>query len=150
MFLMIIAVSIFLFIPNATLESNVRIASIYEAVRIWLANPLGIAWGTFSQFRSTYLTVSPHNWPAVSLIYGGLVSFFVVISAHVFCVRAYLGKSKAMDQDNMLFQCLLCMFTSIIAASWFEQVFQTANIMFIFMVAFAYLFHLIGQQNCQR
>jgi hypothetical protein len=130
------------YLPESFWDSA-RPLSIFAAIRIWSDHPSGVPWGTFDQFN-IFLgrVVSPHNWPAIALLYGGIFSFLAVALAHIWLVRLWLLHRRAQSSVDRLHAALVLIMLSITVSSWAEQVLQAGFAAFIFVTAAAYLVHL--------
>jgi hypothetical protein len=134
-------VSITFYIPGSLWEDS-RPLSILASMHIWLNNPLGVPWGTFEQFNPYFQrAVSPHNWPAIALLYGGILSLIAVVIAHTWLIRLWLFNRNPQSTDDRFYAVLVLILISITVSSWFEQIFQTAFAAFVYVAAAAFLAH---------
>ena len=110
------------------------------AIHIWLNNPFGVPWGTFETFNP-YLgrAVSPHNWPAIALLYGGIFSFLAVVVAHIWLLRFWLINRGVRSRVDRLQATLVLILIAITVSAWFEQVLQSAFATFIYVTALGVL-----------
>lgn len=133
--LLVIVFTPFIFFAPESTWSDSRPMSILAAIQIWSNNVLGVPWGSFGQYNPyPLLAVSPHNWPAIALLHGGIFSFFSVAFSHIFIIK----NIKYCHNKNNLNSTLLYIIIVITISSWLEQVLQNPNptFIFIFMITF--------------
>jgi len=119
-------------------QESARISGVLAVIENFWHHPLGVAWGSFDDLASSYYdAVSPHNWPAVALLYGGIISFAVAARFHVSMIGRLLdGKARARGRGDKFGDTLALVITCV-ACSWFEQAFQTGITLFTFLLAWA-------------
>jgi hypothetical protein len=119
-------------------QESARISGVLTVIENFWHHPLGVAWGSFDDLASSYYdAVSPHNWPAVALLYGGIISFAVAARFHVSMIGRLLdGKARARGRGDKFGDTLALVITCV-ACSWFEQAFQTGITLFTFLLAWA-------------
>jgi hypothetical protein len=103
---------------------------------------MGIGWGLFGdvQSKSNYPGgVSPHNWPAIALLYGGIISFAVAVGFHLSLVRSWVSGATRQDCKEW-YKVPLALLITCVVCSWLEQAFQTPITLFTFFLALAALF----------
>ncbi|MDY0281976.1 MAG: hypothetical protein RBR35_15605 [Salinivirgaceae bacterium] len=126
----------FIFFAPESTWSNSRPMSILAAIQIWSDNVLGVPWGSFGKYNPyPLLAVSPHNWPAISLLHGGILSFLPVVFAHIFIIKSL----KLYHTNNHLSYKFLFIIIAITISSWFEQVLQNSNAAFMFILLITFL-----------
>lgn len=143
-FCLAIAASITVYIPES-IWLSVRPLSIWAAVRIWTNHPLGVAWGTFAEFNPFLgRAVSPHNWPAIALLYGGMPSLIAVVLAHIWILRLLLLHNSVQSDEGRFQAALVLVLIAITVSAWFEQILQNVLAAFVYVTAAACLAHRTG------
>jgi len=138
--------AIYIVPSHVWIDNATRLVSIHEAAKIWSRNPLGVPWGTFEHFNRNPLAVSPHNWPAIALLYGGVLSFAAVVVAHVWLLHTYISIQHRKKTDKLSL-CLLFVLITLTVAAWFEQVLQQASASLIYVFVLGSLVHRLRLQS---
>lgn len=128
-------------LANPWFRDEKRLVSICNAILIWMDNPVGIPWGEFNQFNRNLIATSPHNWPAVSLLHGGLISFSVVVISHYWNLRNYWKFSLPRSDYDQLIVGNTMIMLAISFSSWTEQILQAAPALFVYIFSFAATIH---------
>lgn len=118
-----------------------RISGVLTVIANFSHHPMGTAWGLFAdvQSNSNYSGgVDPHNWPAMALLYGGIISFTVVVAFHLSLIRSWVSGASRQDCKEWRKVPLALLITCVVC-SWFEQAFQTPITLFTFFLALAAL-----------
>jgi hypothetical protein len=116
-----------------------RVNGVLTVIQNFWWHPMGVGWGLFDevQSQSSYSGgISPHNWPAVALLYGGIISFTVVVGFHVSLIRWWVSGAGRQDCKEW-FKVPLVLLITCVVFSWFEQAFQWPITLFTFFLALA-------------
>ncbi len=121
-----------------------RSERIAKAVEVWMQSPFGVPWGLGG--------IYPHNWPAMSLLHGGIVSFLVVAGFHFWLLKKYMKFRGARSSQDRLIASALLALIAVCTSSYFEQIFLEAHALMTFMVCLSLTVQLeethLGKKGC--
>jgi hypothetical protein len=125
-----------------------RVFGILTVIQNFSRHPMGIGWGQFDDLQSQSIYsggASPHNWPMIALLYGGIISFTLVMGFHMSLIRSWLRGVGRPDFKER-FTVPLALLITCVACSWFEQAFQIPITLFTFFLALAALSAPVPEQ----
>lgn len=129
-------------IVSLLLETDLtRLESLKSSGFLFKSFPFGIPWGTFTSYNPYPGAVSPHNWPAVSLLYGGVFSFLAVAIFHVYIFKLFFSIKDISRNSGPLMPTMIFILIALTCSAWLEQAFQTAFPSLTFIIILATLSH---------
>lgn len=130
-----------LFINILIRTDAVRLESFKSVFYLFKSFPFGIPWGTFDLYNPYPLAVSPHNWPAIGLLYGGVLSFLAVVIFHFYLFKTILNIKAIKKEAGPTALIIVFILLALTCSAWFEQALQTAFSSFTFIIMLAFLSH---------
>jgi hypothetical protein len=151
LFLVVASLAVFLDTIWGITSQGGRLWHMRAGFLIWMENPFGVPWGTFDLYKPymAVRAVSPHNWVAVALLYGGVFSFFAVLLAHIGLLATWWSHRADRDNKTRFRAGLILILIALTVGAWFEQLLQQALATLIYIVAFGALAHEWDAATCR-